>query len=162
VKRYLIPLFAFLLGLSLIAAIYFGILTWAQGWEYATNQFQLNRWYVTPIWVAFGLQAALYSILRFRLFIPTTSTAHTGALMGTSGSTSVTAMVACCLHHVTDVLPILGVSAAATFLARYQRPFMLIGLSTEIIGIIIMLVILYRERKKLGPVQIFQPVLETK
>ena len=48
--------------------------------------------------------------------------------MGTSGGTSVTAMVACCLHHVTDVLPILGLSAAATFLTRYQRPFMLIGL----------------------------------
>lgn len=161
-KRILIPLAAFLLGASFIAAIYFGILTWAQGWEYATNQFQLNRWYVMPIWVAFGIQAALYSILRFRLFVPMTGTAHTGALMGTSGGTSVTAMVACCLHHVTDVLPILGVSAAATFLTRYQRPFMLIGLSTEIIGIIVMLVILYRERKKLHPIQTFQPVLETK
>lgn len=161
-KRYLVPLVAFLLGASFIGAVYFGILTWAQGWEYAANQFQLNRWYVLPIWIAFGIQAALYSVLRFRLFIPTTSTSHTGALMGTSGGTSVTAMVACCLHHVTDVLPILGVSAAATFLTRYQRPFMLIGLSTEVIGIIVMLVILYRERKKLRPVQTFQPVLETK
>ena len=161
-KRYLIPLAALLLGASFIAAIYFGILTWAQGWEYAANQFQLNRWYVLPIWVGFGIQAALYSILRFRLFVPTTGTAHTGALMGTSGGTSVTAMVACCLHHVTDVLPILGVSAAATFLTRYQRPFMLIGLGTEIIGIIVMLVILYRERKKIYSVQTFQPVLETK
>ena len=161
-KRYLIPLVAFLLGASFIGAVYFGILTWAQGWEYAANQFQLNRWYVLPIWIAFGIQAALYSVLRFRLFIPTTSTTHTGALMGTSGGTSVTAMVACCLHHVTDVLPILGVSAAATFLTRYQRPFMLIGLSTEVIGIIVMLVILYRERKKLRSVPTFQPVLETK
>ena len=82
--------------------------------------------------------------------------------MGTSGGTSVTAMVACCLHHVTDVLPILGVSAAATFLTRYQRPFMLFGLGTEIVGIVIMLIILYRERKKLHPVQTFQPALETK
>ena len=161
-KRYLIPLTAFLLGSTLIAGIYFGILTWAQGWEYAASQFSLNRWYVLPIWVAFGVQAALYSILRFRLFIPTTSTGPAGAVMGTSGGTSVTAMVACCLHHVTDVLPILGLSAAATFLTRYQRPFMLIGLGMEIIGIILMLIVLYRERKKLQPVQKFQPVLETK
>ncbi|GER78824.1 MAG: hypothetical protein HZC39_13125 [Chloroflexi bacterium] len=160
-KRYLIPFVAFLLGSTLIAGIYFGILTWAQGWEYAASQFSLNRWYVVPIWVAFGIQAALYSILRFRLFIPATSTGHAGAVMGTSGGTSVTAMVACCLHHVTDVLPILGVSAAATFLTRYQRPFMLIGLGMEIIGIIVMLVVLYRERRKLQPVQKFQPVLET-
>lgn len=162
-KRYLIPLVAFLLGSTLIAGIYFGILTWAQGWEYAASQFSLNRWYVVPIWVAFGIQAALYSILRFRLFIPTTSTGHTGAVMGTSGGTSVTAMVACCLHHVTDVLPILGLSAAATFLTRYQRPFMLIGLGMEIIGIIVMLVVLYRERQKFQPIRNLQPaLLETK
>ena len=161
-RRYLIPLGSFLLGSLFIAGIYFGIISWAQGWEYVLKQFSLNRWYVVPIWIAFGIQAALYAILRFRLFISTTSTGHSGALMGTSGGTSVTAMVACCLHHVTDVLPILGVSAAATFLTRYQRPFMLIGLGTEIIGIIVMLVILYRERKKLHPIHTFQPVLETK
>ena len=162
-KRYYIPLVAFLLGSTLIAGVYFGILTWAQGWDYAFKQFLLNRWYIVPIWVGFGVQAALYSVLRFRLFIPTTTTRHAGAMMGTSGSTSVTAMVACCLHHVTDVLPILGLSAAATFLTRYQRPFMLVGLGTEIIGIIVMLIVLYRERQKLQPIQKFQPVLlETK
>lgn len=161
-KRYLIPSGAFLLGVSVIAGIYFGIIIWAQSWDYAASQFSLNRWYVIPIWIAFGAQAALYTILRFRLFIPTTSTGHAGALMGTSGGTSVTAMIACCLHHVTDVLPIFGVSAAATFLTRYQRPFMLVGLATEIIGILIMLISLYRERKKLHPTQTFQPVLETK
>jgi hypothetical protein len=163
VKRFLIPLAAFLLGSAFFTSFYLGILTWAQGWEYAASQFVLNRWYVVPIWVGFGIQAALYSILRFRLFIPITSTGPSGAMMGTSGGTSVTAMVACCLHHVTDVLPILGLSAAATFLTRYQRPFMLIGLGTEIIGIIVMLVVLYRERQKLNPVQKLQPVLlETK
>ncbi|MBI2332111.1 MAG: hypothetical protein HYU84_08140, partial [Chloroflexi bacterium] len=86
---------------------------------------------------------------------------HPGALMGTSGGTSVTAMVACCLHHVTDVLPILGLSAAATYLTRYQRPFMLVSLGLNILGIVVMLIILYRERQKLQPVQKLQPILET-
>jgi len=161
-KRYLIPLTAFLLGSTLMAGLYLGILTWAQGWDYAASQFSLNRWYILPIFVTLGIQAALFSILRFRLFIPTTSTGHTGAMMGASSGTSVTSMVACCLHHVTDVLPILGLSAAATYLTRYQRPFMLVSLGLNLIGIIIILVILYRERKKLNPVQAFQPVLETK
>lgn len=162
VKRNLIPLGAFLLGSTLIAGVYFGLLTWAQGWDYAASQFLLNRWYIVPIWVGFGIQAALYSILRFRLFIPTTTTGHTGAMMGANGATSATAMVACCLHHVADVLPILGLSAAATFLTRYQRPFMLVGLGMNIIGIIVMLVVLYRERQKIQPVQKLLPVLETK
>ena len=152
-KRHLIPLTAFLLGSSLIAGIYFGILIWVQGWDSALSTFLPNRWYVIPIWISFGIQAALYSILRFRLFVPTTSTAHTGAVMGTSGGTSVTAMIACCLHHVTDVLPILGLSAAATFLTRYQRPFMLTSLGLNLVGIIVMLIILDRQRQKLRPVQ---------
>ena len=160
VRRYTIPLSAFLVGSLLIAGIYFGILTWAQGWDSALAIFQPNRWFVIPIWITFGIQAALYSILRFRLFVPTTSTANTGAVMGTSGGTSVTAMVACCLHHVADVLPVLGLSAAATFLTRYQRPFMLIGLGMNLVGVLVMLIILYREHKKLQPVQILQPALE--
>ncbi len=161
-RRYLIPISAFLLGSSLIAGIYFGLLTWAQGWTSAWSLFLPNRSYIIPIWITFGIQAALYTILRFRLFVPTASTRHTGALMGTSGGTSVTAMVACCLHHVTDVLPVLGLSAAATFLTRYQRPFMLVGLGTNIIGIVVMLIVLYRENKKLQPLQKLQPALEIK
>jgi hypothetical protein len=160
VGRTLIPLLAFLVGSSLVAGVYFGILTWAQGWNSAVDIFLLNRWYVITIWISFGVQAALYSVLRLRLFVPTTSSAHTRAVMGTSGGTSVTAMVACCLHHVTDVLPVLGLSAAATFLTRYQRPFMLASLGVNLIGILVMLVILYRERKKLLSAQNFQPALE--
>ena len=156
IKRILLPLGALLLGSAFIATFYIGILTWAQGWEYAASQLSRDRWYVLPIIIGFGIQAALYTILRFRLFVPVTTTGPGGAMMGTSGATSATAMVACCIHHVTDVLPILGLSAAASFLTRYQRPFMLVGLAMNIVGIIVMLVILYRERQKL------QPVLEMK
>ena len=157
VKRYLIPMLALIFGTTFIAGIYFGILAWAQGWEYASKQFLFNRWYVVPIWVGFGIQAAVYSILRFRLFTRSTTTGHTGLMLGTSGGTSVAAMAACCIHHVTDVLPILGLSAAASFLTRYQRPFMLIGLAMNLIGISAMLFVLYRERQKLQPF-----LLETK
>lgn len=151
-KRKLIPLGAFLLGSAFIAAFYVGVLTLAQGWDYAAGQMSRDRWYVFPILIGFGVQAALYTILRFQLFIPITASAHSGAVMGASGGTSATAMVACCIHHVTDALPILGISTAASFLTHYQRPFMLIGLVMNFIGIIVMLVVLYRERQKLHTV----------
>lgn len=151
-KRYLIPAAAFLLGSVLIASLYVGVLTWAQGWDYASGQFARDQLYVVPIILGFGLQAALYSILRLRLFVPVASTHHAGSMVGASGGTSVTAMIACCIHHVTDVLPILGLSAAASFLTRYQRPFMLVGLAMNLAGIVIMLVVLYRERRKLQPI----------
>jgi len=93
--------------------------------------------------------------------VPTAAAAGSGAVMGTSGGTSVTAMVACCLHHATDVLPLLGLSAAATFLTRYQRPFMILGLGMNIFGIIFMLTVLYREYQRIRPIQNLQPNLET-
>jgi hypothetical protein len=160
-RRILIPLTAFLLGSTFIAGIYFGILIWAQGSEAVPGIFLPNRWYVIPIWLTFGIQAALYSILRFRLFIPSTSSGRSAAFIGTSGGTSVTAMVACCIHHVTDVLPVLGLSAAATFLTRYQRPFMLLGLGMNVIGILVMLIVLYREYHRIKLTQNLQPTLET-
>ena len=61
---------------------------------------------------------------------------------------STVAMVACCAHHVTDVLPILGLTAAATFLADYRLAFMLVGLGTTLLGIVYMLTILIKERRK--------------
>jgi hypothetical protein len=57
-------------------------------------------------------------------------------------------MVACCAHHVTDVLPILGLTAVATFLAGYQTLFMLVGLGNTLVGIAVMLAILVRARRK--------------
>src|SRR5215216_975101 len=160
-RRILIPIAAFLTGAALIAGIYFGILMWAQGVDAVPSILLPNRWYVIPIWITFGIQAALYSILRFRLFVPIGSTKHAGTLMGTSGGTSVTAMVACCIHHVTDVLPVLGLSVAATFLTRYQRPFMLLGLGMNVMGILIMLFVLHREYRKIQPTQNLLPTLET-
>lgn len=91
---------------------------------------------------------ALYTILRKRLFVPVMNTGSSGALTGASGTTSTLAMVACCAHHVADVLPILGLTAAATFLANYQTAFMLVGLGTTLVGITVMLSILIRERRK--------------
>lgn len=144
-----------------MAGAYFGILTWAQGWDYAMDQFLLNRWYMLPIFTTFGVQAALYFVLRFRLFGLTTRTSYTGITMGTSGSLSITAMVTCCLHHVTDVLPILGISAVTAFLVRYQRPFMLASLGLNLAGIIVMFAILRREQRKLQSARKIQPALET-
>lgn len=150
-RRPFIPIIAFLAGILLMTGIYLGFLSWLEGWKYAVFQLQRDRVYVVPIVLVFGVQAALYSILRFRLFAPVAAPGASGAMMGASGGTSATAMVACCLHHVTNVLPILGLSAATAFLARYQRPFMQVSLAMNVAGILIMLVTLQRARRGLSP-----------
>jgi len=147
-QRLLWPLIAGLAGSLFLTGLYFGIVSWAESPEHALDLFWQEKWIVIPIILGFGVQMALYTILKKRLFVPVASAGPSGALTGMGGTTSTVAMVACCAHHVTDVLPILGLTAAATFLAKFQRLFMLAGLGTTLVGIAVMLVILIRERRK--------------
>jgi predicted outer membrane lipoprotein len=57
-------------------------------------------------------------------------------------------MVACCAHHVTDVLPIVGVSLAATFLTTWKTPLMGLGLAANFAGIAAMLWLIRRDRRR--------------
>ncbi|GAB4577474.1 MAG: hypothetical protein Fur0022_02050 [Anaerolineales bacterium] len=147
-KRILWPVGAGLMGALMLTGLYFGIVSWAESPEHALDLFWEDRFIVFPLIVGFGVQAALYIILKKRLFVPVAHPGPSGALTGAGGTTSTLAMIACCAHHVTDVLPILGLTAAATFLADYQTLFMLVGLGTTLIGIAVMLFILFKERKK--------------
>jgi hypothetical protein len=162
-KRFLLPPAVGVMGAALLTGLYFGIVSWAESPRHAVELFWEDRWIVFPIILGFGVQAGLYTILKMRLFVPVASTGPSGPMMGAGGTTSTVAMIACCAHHVTDVLPILGLTAAATFLAQYRIAFMLVGLGTTLIGILMMLFILFKERRK--AIQMMSaaapPVLET-
>ncbi len=160
-KRYLLPVAVGLIGGALLTGLYFGIVSWAESPKHAVELFWEDRWIVFPIILGFGVQAGLYTILKKRLFVPVASTGPSGPMMGAGGTTSTLAMVACCAHHVADVLPILGLTAAATFLAQYRIAFMLVGLGTTLVGIAVMLVILFKERRKAIRMMRTSPVLET-
>ncbi len=158
-NRILIPVGAGLLGSILLTAVYFGIVSWAESLSHAVELFWQDRWIVFPVIIGFGIQAGLYTILKLKLYLPingagprgSTLIHTTGASMGASGATSTVAMVACCAHHVADVLPILGLTAAATFLAKYRLLFMGVGLGTTLLGIGYLLIFLIRERQRSMP-----------
>jgi hypothetical protein len=152
-KRILLPVGAALIGAISLTGLYFGIVSWAESPEHAIKLFWQDRWIVFPIILGFGIQVALYVILKKRLFLRDdlpagTSAGPSGILTGAGGTTSTVAMVACCAHHVADVLPILGLTAAATFLAQYRTAFMIAGLGTTLAGIAVMLFILLKARRK--------------
>ena len=69
---------------------------------------------------------------------------------GVSGATSGTAMIACCAHHLADVLPILGLSGASIFLTQYQKPFLALGLSINLFGIAYILYILQKQKSMMS------------
>jgi len=147
-RRFLLPAAVGLAGSLLLTGLYFAIVSLAESPSHALELFWEDRAIVIPIILGFGVQAALYTVLKKRLFVPVQHTGPSGALTGAGGGVSAAAMVACCVHHVTDVLPLVGLTAAATFLAEYRIPFMIVGLGTTLGGIVFMSVILLRERRK--------------
>lgn len=136
-------LFGFL-GIVGLLVVYLGLVSLAEGWNHAVDLFIEDAWLVGPIVAGFGVQIGLYTYLRTEVHA---AAQGTGALAGAGGGTSTAAMVACCAHHVTDVLPLLGLSVAAAFLAEYRIPFMLVGLTTNLIGIGVIGFLIIRAKK---------------
>lgn len=137
----------FLMGVAgalVLFALYMTIVTLAQGWEHAVELFGQDAWLVLPIMAGFGIQVGLYTYLRGVL---REKSRAAKAMMGVGGGTSTAAMVACCLHHVTDLLPLLGLSAAASFLSAYKIPFMLVGLAMNAVGIVVVVRTIRREQR---------------
>lgn len=138
------PVLFGLLGTVGLLTLYLGLVSLAEGWRHAVELLWEDLWLVGPILAGFGVQVGLYTYLKTGLHA---AARGTGTLAGAGGGTSTAAMVACCAHHVTDVLPLLGLSAAATFLAGYRIPFMLVGLATNLIGIGVMAYLIVRQRR---------------
>jgi Cu+-exporting ATPase len=133
---FLLPTALGISGMAVIFSIYFVVLGLVQGWGQAVQLLRQDAYLVAPITFSFGVQVWLYTYLR--AIIRATSRSN-GALTGASGATSTAAMVACCAHRVADLLPFLGLSAAAGFLAAYKVPFMIFGLAVSLAGIAVML-----------------------
>jgi len=159
-RRIVLPVSVGLVAGACLSLLYFAIVSWAESPRHALEQFWTDRWIVLPIVVGFGLQSALYTILKKRLYLPVASPDPSGALMGAGGTTSTAAMIACCAHHVSDVLPLVGLTAASAFLAQYRTTFMLVGLATTLTGIVLMLAILMKERRRANHVPLAAQLLE--
>ncbi len=84
----------------------------------------------------FGIQAGLFSFIRQS--IRERRASATGSVAA-SGAISAGSMAACCAHHLTDILPFLGLSGVAIFLTDYQIFFIIIGVLSNAVGIAIML-----------------------
>ena len=119
-------------GLALLV-FYFIFLTLANSFSHAIEQFSQIWYWILILVVGFGIQVGFYSCIREAV-----KKNQLGGL-ATSGTISAGSMIVCCLHHLTDVLPIMGLAAAALFLTKYQTLFLLVGALSNLIGIIIML-----------------------
>ena len=132
-----------LVGSAVLIGIYLGIISLAQGAEHALAQLAADAPFVGLIAAGFGTQIALFAELR------TVDRHHRAAAAVTAAGTgtSTAAMLACCAHHLVDLLPLVGMSAAAVFLNAYKTPLFLIGIGMNVMGIVIIARQLRRARR---------------
>lgn len=93
----------------------------------AWEQFLTLWWIMLPLALGFGIQVGLYTKLK--------QSGSTVAVGGASGGVS---MVACCAHHLADILPLIGLAGVSIFLSRYQIPILVVSLFINLLGIFIM------------------------
>jgi hypothetical protein len=118
---------------AILLLFYLAIISIAQGVDHAIEQLSADAVFVGLITLGFGTQIALFFELRAIDRHHRGSVAVTGAGTGTSAA----AMLACCAHHLVDLLPLAGLSAAAVFLDAYKTPLFLVGISLNVVGIIV-------------------------
>lgn len=117
-----------------LLALYAATMTILNGWAAMVEQF-IALWYLmVPLAAGFGVQVGLYTRLR-----------RGNAGVAAGGVSGGAAMLACCAHHATDVLPFLGLSGASLLLTQFQKPLLLVSLGINGLGIAVML----RHLKKL-------------
>ncbi len=121
-----------ILAFLTLLSVYFLILTLVSGWKFTWEQFTQFWYYIISLALGFGVQFSLYSYLKDIV----KQKASTGRVLATTGATSTTAMISCCAHYLTNILPILGVTGIITFIGQYQVQFFWIGLFFNLLGII--------------------------
>lgn len=124
------------LGAAALIGLYLGLVTWAQGADHALELLWGDRIFVGLISAGFGTQVGLFTYLRL---LQRAMARESVALAGAGTAASSVSMVACCAHHLADVLPIVGLSGLAVFLVELRTPLMLLGIATNLVGIAVML-----------------------
>lgn len=107
---------------------------------------RLWPWFL-PLSAGFGTQIGMFVYIRKGLHLVGKAAPGAVAAAGAGTGTSTVAMLACCAHHLTEVLSIIGLSGAAIFLVKYQTLFLTIGIVANALGVGIMLRIIRKHRR---------------
>ncbi len=145
---WLFPLSIGALGSLLLTAVYVGLVALAESPARALEQWWSERAFNAPIVLGIGIQLGLYTVLRGRRSLPHAVAGPGGAAApAASGGVSSLAMVACCAHRVADLLPIVGIGAAATLLASWKEPLLWLAVFSNLAGVGVLALTLYRRRR---------------
>lgn len=123
-------LFGLIGGVSLIL-FYFLLMSVSSGdWRATISQFKELWYWMILLAGGFAVQIGLFAHLKMK---------SSKAVVVTSTGTSAASIIACCAHHLSDVLAITGLSGAAVLISSYQTQLIILGILMNIFGIIYML-----------------------
>jgi hypothetical protein len=127
----------------MLLAIYFTVISILNSFEEALIQFSDIWYWIILLSAGFGTQIGLFLHIKFFRRVKTKGlTAEVTA----TGGVSTVSMIACCAHYMVGVLPLLGLSAAVMFLVEYQVSFLLVGIFSNLLGIIVMLMKIKKQK----------------
>ena len=115
-----------------LVAFYVAVLVASADWRHLRDQAAQDWWLLAPIVVGFGTQVALTVELRRRH-----RAEHLAATTGAGTGASTVGMVACCAHHLADLLPVVGATGLAATLFDWRVPIMLTGIAINAAAITI-------------------------
>jgi hypothetical protein len=116
----------------------------SRSWAHLLAQWRTDLWFIVLVAMGFGTQMGLHAHVRRAI-----RAGRTGTVVAAGGAaTSTTAMAACCLHHLADVAPFIGLSAAAGFLIQYRTAVVILSLAANAAGIALTLRALRHARRR--------------
>lgn len=123
--------------------VYVAVLAIANSLDHAVDEFfRLWPWMVALVG-GFALQVGLFA---YSAAAARGARSVKAGAVAASGSASTVSMIACCAHHLTDVLPAVGLAGAAVILSSYQSLFLLLGVLSNLSGLVYVLGHIRRHR----------------
>lgn len=153
-QKFKVLLRSFIIGIVAffsLLLVYFLLVGLVESWKHAQELFLTDAFFIGAISLGFGIQVGLYSYIKQLQKIIAARKITAAAVSGTG--TSTISMVACCLHHVGDVLPLIGLSGAVLFFEQYRYLLMWFGIIINTVGILMIIRLIAKNR--LWPKQVF-------
>lgn len=123
-----------------VIGFYLGLITLTSNWSNAAYQFSEYGGWVIALALGLGIQVGLFTHMRAVMAGARLKGAASG--MAASGGMASVAMALCCSHYLAAILPAIGLpffAGAVAGLVEYQTVFFIIGVITNMLGIVYML-----------------------
>lgn len=133
----------FLSGILLLL-VYISILAFFNTLPIAIEQFLSMKYWILAIVIGFSMQIGFFVYIKNFKKLENLKGVKTE--IAATGTVSTISMVSCCMHHLSDIIPLLGLSVVSLFFDKYQTVFLIVGIISNVIGINHLLIIIQKNR----------------